>query len=84
MSTAADMPFLTVEEAARLVRLSTKTIRRLIDTGKVPAIKVSGSIRIPVAWRDALLKASGEAVAEAMEANAAGSHRKASEGSAEA
>lgn len=71
MSTAADLPFLTVDEAARLVRLSTKTIRRLIDTGQIPAIKVSGSIRIPVAWREALMRAAGEAVAASIEANAA-------------
>ena len=74
MSTAADMPFLTVKEAASLVRLSTKTIYHLIGDGKIPAIKVGDAVRIPVAWRDALLKAAGEAVAEAMEANA-GSHR---------
>ena len=75
MSTAADMPFLTVPEAARLVRLSPKSVYRLINEGKVPAIRVAGSIRIPTAWRDALLKASGVAVADAMEANAPGSHR---------
>ncbi|MBX3389208.1 MAG: helix-turn-helix domain-containing protein [Phycisphaeraceae bacterium] len=78
MSTAADLPFLTVSEAARLTRLSTKSVYRLIDSGQIPAIKVSGSIRIPVAWRDALMRAAGEAVAASLEA---GSHR-AAEGSA--
>ena len=82
MNRITDEPFLTVPEAARLVRLSPKSVYRLINEGKVPAIRVAGSIRIPTAWRDALLKAAGAAVADAMEANA-GSHR-ADEGSAEA
>ena len=81
MSRITEAPFLTVDEAAVLVRLSTKTIRRLIDSGQIPAIKVSGSIRIPVAWRDSLMRAAGEAVAASIEAG--GSHR-AAEGSAEA
>jgi len=81
MSTAADMPFLTVQEASALVRLSTKTVYSLIADGKIPAIKVGDTVRIPAAWRDALLKAAGEAVADAMEANGWGSHR-AGEGSA--
>lgn len=73
MSRITEAPFLTVDEAAALVRLSTKTIRRLIDAGEIPAIRVSGSIRIPIAWRDALMRAAGEAVAASLEA--AGSHR---------
>jgi excisionase family DNA binding protein len=81
MRTAADLPFLTVDEAARLVRLSTKSIRRLIDNGQIPAIKVSGSIRIPVAWRDSLMRAAGEAGAASIEANGGGL-RSSNEGSA--
>jgi excisionase family DNA binding protein len=78
MDSITSAPFLTINEAAALVRLSRKTICRLIDSGEIPAIKVSGSIRIPVAWRDALMRAAGEAVAASIEA--AGSHR--DEGSA--
>lgn len=69
MNSAADLPFLTVDECSALVRLSTKTIRRMIDSGQIPAIKVSGSIRIPIAWRDSLMRAAGEAVAASIEAN---------------
>lgn len=71
MNNASDLPFLTVDEAAQLVRLSTKTIYRLIDSGQIPAIRVAGSthIRIPVAWRDSLMRAAGEAVAASIEAN---------------
>jgi len=64
-----DEPFLTVPEAARLVRMSTKSIYRMIDAGQIPAIRVAGSIRIPTAWRDSLLRAAGEAVAASIEAN---------------
>ncbi len=80
MSRITDEPFLTVPEAARLVRLSVKSVYRLIDSGQIPAIRVAGSIRIPTEWRDALMRAAGEAVAAAIEASGGGSHR-AGEGS---
>jgi len=69
MSSITETPFLTVQEAAALVRLSTKTVYSLIADGKIPAIKVGDTVRIPVAWRDSLLKAAGEAVAASIEAN---------------
>lgn len=75
MNRITETPFLTVQECADLVRLSTKTVYSLIGDGKIPAIKVGDTVRVPVAWRDALLKAAGEAVADAMEANGWGSHR---------
>lgn len=74
MNSITETPFLTVQEAAALVRLSTKTVYHLINDGKIPAIKVGDTVRIPVAWRDALLKAAGEAVANAMDASGMGSH----------
>ena len=69
MSSITETPFLTVQEAAALVRLSTKTVYSLIADGKIPAIKVGDTVRIPVAWRDSLLKAAGEAGAASIEAN---------------
>lgn len=50
--------FLTPAEAARLVRLSEKTIYNLIASNEIPAIKIGGSYRIPVRWRDRLLRAA--------------------------
>lgn len=53
----ADGPnFLSVAQAAATVSLSTKTIYRLIDEGKIPSIRIGGSIRIPMSWRNELLR----------------------------
>lgn len=42
--------FLTVPEAASLLRADPRTIRRAIEDGTIPAVRVSGStIRIPTA-----------------------------------
>lgn len=38
--------YLTVREAADWLRVSKATIRRLIDAGKMPALRVGRSIRI--------------------------------------
>ena len=34
--------FLTIQEAAELIRLKTPTIKRLVAMGKIPSYKVSG------------------------------------------
>jgi excisionase family DNA binding protein len=81
MNRITDEPFLTPAEAARVARLSVKSIYRLINEGKVPAIRVAGSLRVPTAWRDALMRAAGQALAESIEANGGGL-RSAGEGSA--
>jgi excisionase family DNA binding protein len=39
-------PLLTVEETAERLRVSPKTVRRFIDGGVVPALRVGGSIRV--------------------------------------
>lgn len=57
MSTA-EPRFLTVQEAAALVRLSTKTVYRLIAENKIPSIKIGDNVRIPARWRDRLLRAA--------------------------
>lgn len=56
--------FLTVQEAAELVRLSTKTVYRLIAENKIPSIKIGDNVRIPVRWRDQLLCAAEGAQSE--------------------
>ena len=44
-TTARD--FLTVNETAKVLRVGTKTVYRLVETGKVPAKKAGGQWRIP-------------------------------------
>jgi excisionase family DNA binding protein len=39
-------PLLTIEETARRLRVSTKTVRRLIGRGDLPAVRVRAVIRI--------------------------------------
>lgn len=61
----AEPRFMSVAEAARFVSLSERTIRRLIDEGKVPHIRIGASIRIPIRWREQLLRATkGEHASE--------------------
>jgi excisionase family DNA binding protein len=47
MSTLApDRPLLTVREAAARLRVSEKTVRRLIGAEILPALRIGGSIRV--------------------------------------
>jgi excisionase family DNA binding protein len=47
MSTIApDRPLLTVREAAARLRVSEKTVRRLIGAEILPALRIGGSIRV--------------------------------------
>jgi excisionase family DNA binding protein len=39
-------PLLTVEETAERLRVSPKTVRRFIDAGVYPALRVGASIRV--------------------------------------
>ena len=57
MSTA-EPRFLTVADCATFANVSEKTIRRLIEENKIPSIRIGNSIRIPVRWRDQLLRAA--------------------------
>jgi len=43
----ADMKFLTIFEAAAIMRVSKRTVYRLVHAGDLEAIKVGGSYRIP-------------------------------------
>lgn len=53
--------FLSVAQAAAIVSLSPKTIRSLMDSGEVPFVRIGNSIRIPISWRDELLKVATRA-----------------------
>lgn len=39
----------TIEEAAAQLAVSTRTVRRLIESGKLPRRKIMGAVRIPYA-----------------------------------
>jgi excisionase family DNA binding protein len=43
----ADTEFLTIFQVATIMRLSKRTVYRLVQDGEMEAIKVSGSYRIP-------------------------------------
>jgi excisionase family DNA binding protein len=47
ISYPAHMRFLTVFEAAAIMRVSKRTVYRLVHAGELEAIKVGGSYRIP-------------------------------------
>lgn len=52
------LPLLTYPEAADRLRVSTKTLRRLVAAGTIPAVRISvGSVRFDVADLDAYLAA---------------------------
>lgn len=47
------MTYLTVDEAAELLRVSRRTILRMVDAGKIPsALKVGAQYRIPSTFVD--------------------------------
>lgn len=43
-----NLPFLSLPEAARLLAVSTRRIRRLIDRGALSAVRISGMLVLPV------------------------------------
>jgi excisionase family DNA binding protein len=49
--------FLTVSEAAARLQVSVKTIRRLIDRGDLPALRIGHLIRIPEESFESFLEA---------------------------
>jgi excisionase family DNA binding protein len=45
----------TISEVARLMRLSTRTVRRAIASGKLRAVRIGRAVRVPRASLSALL-----------------------------
>jgi excisionase family DNA binding protein len=43
----SSLSFLTVAEVARIMRVSRMTVYRLVPDGKLPAVQVGRSMRIP-------------------------------------
>jgi excisionase family DNA binding protein len=40
------VPLLTLPEAAELLNVSTRTVRRQIDDGLLPTVRIGGAVRI--------------------------------------
>lgn len=60
MSTLAPYrPLLTVREAAARLRVSEKTVRRLVAAAELPALKVGGQIRVDEGELEAWLYGPG-------------------------
>lgn len=56
--------FLTVEEVAELLRVSSRTVQRLLKEGKLPGVRVGRQWRIPRAELLAYLRGPTRAFAE--------------------
>jgi excisionase family DNA binding protein len=48
--------FMTVPEFAQLARVDQRTLRRAIDAGEIPAVRLGNTVRIPTA---AILRLAG-------------------------
>jgi excisionase family DNA binding protein len=46
----------TIEEASKILKVSSATIRRMIDDGDIKVIRVRGQIRIPKEEIDRILR----------------------------
>ena len=47
MGDLSDVRFLTVAEVADLMRVSNMTVYRMVESGKLPAVRFGRSYRIP-------------------------------------
>ena len=56
-SAVADRPLLTVREVAERLAVSEKTVRRLIERGELPVLRVGVQIRVDAAQLEAWLHA---------------------------
>lgn len=50
---------LSIPEAARLLRVDPKTLRKAAGRGQVKTVRLSGALRIPAAEVERLLAAAG-------------------------
>ncbi len=60
----AEAAFLSVDEAAALLAISTKTAYKLCDSGEIPSTRVGGQLRIPRSAIDELLVRAEREAAE--------------------
>lgn len=42
--------FATPPEAARVLRMNDRTVRRGIERGEIPAVRVGANLRVPTSW----------------------------------
>jgi excisionase family DNA binding protein len=47
MGELSDVRFLTVAEVAEMMRVSNMTVYRMVESGKLPAVRFGRSYRIP-------------------------------------
>jgi excisionase family DNA binding protein len=47
MADLSDVRFLTVAEVAAMMRVSNMTVYRMVESGKLPAVRFGRSYRIP-------------------------------------
>jgi len=47
MANLSDVRFLTVAEVADMMRVSNMTVYRMVESGKLPAVRFGRSYRIP-------------------------------------
>jgi excisionase family DNA binding protein len=55
------LSFVSASEAAAILGVDPRTVRRAIAAGDIPATRVGAAIRVPVAWLKARAQAEGAA-----------------------
>ncbi len=59
MGDLSDVRFLTVAEVADMMRVSNMTVYRMVESGKLPAVRFGRSYRIPESALEAVLRLPG-------------------------
>lgn len=59
MGDLSDVRFLTVAEVADMMRVSNMTVYRMVESGKLPAVRFGRSYRIPESALAAVLQIPG-------------------------
>jgi excisionase family DNA binding protein len=59
MGDLSDVRFLTVAEVAELMRVSNMTVYRMVESGKLPAVRFGRSYRIPESALEAAIELPG-------------------------
>ena len=59
MGDLSDVRFLTVAEVAEMMRVSNMTVYRMVESGKLPAVRFGRSYRIPESAMAAVIEIPG-------------------------
>jgi excisionase family DNA binding protein len=59
MGDLSDVRFLTVAEVAELMRVSNMTVYRMVESGRLPAVRFGRSYRIPESALEAAIELPG-------------------------